>query len=367
MKRRVLVAMSGGVDSSVAAALLVDAGYEVIGATLKLWSEGDGFSESGCCTATDAADARRVASQLGIDYYVFDFVESFKEAVVDPFIDSYAKGMTPNPCVECNRSIKFSVLLDRALHLGCDLLATGHHARIRHCSDRLEGIASERHHKLLRGKDLKKDQSYVLYMLDQPTLERLILPIGELTKSEVRAIAASKRLRTASKPESQDVCFAGTEGVDSFLARHGRGQRRVRLVDGEGNVLGVAERNSLTVGQRRGLGLASGSRMYIREIRPESGAAELAPREDLYRKSILTTDFNWISGCPQESGIKAEVQVRYNSPPTPARLFPLEGGIVDIEFEAPVWAPAPGQIAVAYDGDEVLGGGVISRRVSATI
>lgn len=359
--KRVLVAMSGGVDSSVAAALLVEAGYEVIGVTLKLWTKDGGFSETGCCTAADAADARRVASQLGIAYYVFDFVEAFKRAVVDPFVESYAGGMTPNPCVECNRSIKFSVLMERAAHLGCDLLATGHHARVRHSSAAEGATATRPRHRLLRGTDRTKDQSYALYMLDQSTLAGLILPIGEMTKSEVRRVAASMGLRTAWKRESQDVCFAGKKGVDRFLAEHGGERPKLRIVDGGGNNLGFAPRGALTIGRRRGLGIASGSRLYLKEISPETGTAVVAPREDLYRRRLVADEFRWTSGSPPGSAIHADVQVRYHSPPVPAKVFPLDDGAVDIEFEEPVWAPAPGQIAVAYDGDEVLGGGVIAR------
>lgn len=360
---RVLVAMSGGVDSSVAAALLAEAGYEVVGVTLKLWNSGGGFSETGCCTATDAADARRAASQLGIDYYVFDFVEPFRTAVVDPFVDSYANGMTPNPCVECNRSIKFSLLMERAQDLGCDLVATGHHARIVRGTRVSCGSSSGRPHRLLRGRDRIKDQSYVLYMLDQEMLGKLVFPVGEMTKSEVRAVATSMGLRTASKPDSQDVCFAGKEGVDSFLARHSSSRRRFRIVDEHDNDLGFLTRSALTVGQRRGLGIVSGSRLYVKEICPENGTVKVGQRGDLYRHTLVAVDFKWISGYPPMPSLQAEVRVRYNSPAAPAKLLALDDGAVRIDFEEPVWAPAPGQIAVAYDGDDVLGGGVISRDI----
>lgn len=370
---RVMVAMSGGVDSSVAAALLARAGYEVIGVTLKLWGSNGDFAEAGCCTAADAADARRVASQLGIDYYVFDFVEPFTRTVVDPFVQAYSSGLTPNPCVECNRSIKFSLLLERATHLGCELLATGHHARVRHSSPLGNGdmgsdgpregrsvLVETVRFRLLRGKDRAKDQSYVLYMLDQEKLSRLLLPIGELTKPEVRSIAASLGLRTASKPESQDACFVGPKGVRRFVSERAPRSKPLALVDTRGNELGVTTEGAVTVGQRRGLRVSAGSRMYVKEILPTEGLAILAPREELYKKALVVTEFSWIAGRPPQSAVPAEVQIRYNSAPAPATLFVTGENEVRVEFADPVWAPAPGQIAVAYDGEEVLGGGVIS-------
>ncbi len=362
--KRVLVAMSGGVDSSVAAALLARSGYEVVGITLRLWNGNGGFSETGCCTALDAADARRVASQLGIDYYVFDLVEPFEEKVVTPFIESYSMGLTPNPCVECNRSIKFSILMDRAAKLGCDFVATGHHARIRRPDGPQSDEEGSESYKLLRGKDPAKDQSYVLYMLDQKTLGRLLLPIGEMTKSQVRKVAATMGLRTASKPESQDVCFVGKGGVENFLSSRKAPLERFRVVDDHGNDLGFVARNALTVGQRRRLGVSAGSRLYVKDIDPESGTVTMAPKEKLFRTSLEVFDFNWVSGTPPSSAIHAEVQVRYNASPTPAKLFPLSDGRVRIEFDEPVWAPAPGQIAAAYRGEELLGGGVIDRHMT---
>ncbi|MER3521943.1 MAG: tRNA 2-thiouridine(34) synthase MnmA [Acidimicrobiia bacterium] len=373
--RRVMVAMSGGVDSSVAAALLSQAGYEVVGVTLKLWGGAGEFAETGCCTAADAADARRVASQLGIDYYVFDFVDPFTRAVVDPFVEAYSKGLTPNPCVECNRAIKFSMLLEKATHLGCDLLATGHHARVRHASRRsIEGECSQQRaesdydtgtnadrYELLRGKDKFKDQSYVLYMLDQESLSKLLLPIGELTKAEVRSIAASLGLRTASKPESQDICFVGSRSVSEFVSERAGKSKYLTLVDQHGNDLGQTVLATLTVGQRRGLGVSLGSRMYVKKILPDKRIAVVAPKEDVYEKTITVTDFNWISASPPKSRISAEVQIRYNAPAVKASIVVTGESEVRVEFQQPVWAPAPGQIAVAYDGDEVLGGGVITE------
>ncbi len=391
----VLVAMSGGVDSSVAAALLVRAGYEVVGVTLKLWAPDGGFAESGCCTAGDAADARRVASQLGIDYYVFDFVDSFEEAVVSPFVESYLQGLTPNPCVECNRVVKFDLLMEKARRLGCDYVATGHHARIARrplspgtvaAPDTVAASASAAasntvaapaaqggaepwsefgregavRHVLLRGKDRAKDQSYVLYMLGQDALSRLLFPIGEMTKEEVRATASSLGLRTASKPESQDVCFVGRRSVDTFVAEQSGRRPRLKLVDTLGRRLGTAATGVVTVGQRRGLGLAAGRRLYVKSVDRASGTAVVAPREELFVAAVEVQDFNWVSGRVPESPVRAEVQVRYNSAPTPATLYPEGGTTVRIEFDRPVWAPAPGQVAVAYDRDEVVGGGVIS-------
>src|SRR6478735_790467 len=250
-RRRVLVAMSGGVDSSVAAALLRDAGHDVTGVTLRLWG---GDSDSGCCSVGDVEDARRVAAQLDIPHYVFNFADDFAAAVVDPYVDAYAAGRTPNPCVECNRTIKFGRLLDRSRAMGFDAVATGHHARIT--------VDAGGRRRLARGADGAKDQSYVLYMLREDALMRIRLPVGELTKPEVRAHARRLGLRTADKRESMDVCFITRGGKDAFLgARIGRSPGELVTTDGE-TVGAHAGVDAFTVGQRRGLGVALGVRRY---------------------------------------------------------------------------------------------------------
>ncbi len=251
---RVLVAMSGGVDSSVAAALLLERGYDVTGVTLKLWG---GESDSGCCSVSDVEDARRVAAQLDIPHYVFNFSDDFTANVVDPYVDAYASGRTPNPCVECNRAIKFGRLLDRARALGFDALATGHHARV---------LQRGPKHALARGADRAKDQSYVLYMLGQRELARSLFPVGELTKADVRAHAARLGLRTANKPESMDVCFVKKGGRVQFLQER-TPIRPGEVIDSSGAVVGAHPGvASFTIGQRRGVGVATGERRYVVDV-----------------------------------------------------------------------------------------------------
>ncbi|HEV7863220.1 MAG TPA: tRNA 2-thiouridine(34) synthase MnmA, partial [Acidimicrobiia bacterium] len=274
---RVLVAMSGGVDSSVAAARLLAEGHDVTGVTLKLWG---GESDSGCCSVADVEDARRVAAQLGIPHYTFNFADDFAAAVVGPYVDAHAAGLTPNPCVECNRSIKFGRLLERADATGFDVVATGHHARVAAISDAPDG---RRRFELARGRDPGKDQSYVLYMLAEADLARLRLPVGEMTKADVRAEAAALGLRTADKPESMEVCFITRGGRERFLAERGA-MRAGDVVDPSGRVLGHHDgAAAFTVGQRRGLGVAAGERRYVLDVDAASGSVMVGPYEKLMR------------------------------------------------------------------------------------
>jgi tRNA-specific 2-thiouridylase len=332
--------MSGGVDSSVAAALLLREGHDVTGVTLKLWG---GESDSGCCSVADVEDARRVAAQLGIPHYVFDYTAPFADGVVDPYVRSYAQGATPNPCVECNRVIKFGALLERARLLGFDHLATGHHARV----DR-----TGRAPRLLRGADRAKDQSYVLYMLGPDELARTFLPVGELTKAEVRAEAASLGLRTADKPESMDVCFITRGGRAAFLdarvpARAGS------IVDTEGRVLGEHRGTAhFTVGQRRGLGVAAGARRYVIDVDATSATVTVGTRDDLLRRSVALRDLVFVDRRPAP-GDRLLAQVRAHGEPVPSVL---DGATVVFETSQP--RVAPGQVVALYDGVELLGGGV---------
>ena len=340
MSERVLVAMSGGVDSSVAAARLREAGHDVTGITLKLWG---GESDSGCCSAADVEDARRVAAQLDIPHYVFNFTEAFDADVVQPYVASHAAGETPNPCVECNRTIKFGRLLERADALGFDRVATGHHARVVRDGD---GLA------LARGVDRAKDQSYVLYMLSERELGRVLLPIGELTKAEVRAHATRLGLRTADKPESMDVCFITRGGRARFL--HDRlGARPGPIVDDAGSVVGqhtgVA---AFTVGQRRGLGVAVGERRFVVDVDARSATVTVGRKEQLLRPAVDLRDLRFVAGAPP-TGADLLVQSRAHGNPTPGRL---QGDRV--EFAAPQPRVAPGQVVALYDGDRVLGGGI---------
>lgn len=339
---RILVAMSGGVDSSVAAALLRDQGHEVIGVTLRLWG---GASDSGCCSVSDVEDARRVADQLDIPHYVFNFADDFEHHVVHPYVAAHVQGTTPNPCVECNRHIKFDRLLRRCEDLGADRVATGHHARI--VSDPQRGPS------VARGADRAKDQSYVLHPLGPSELARTIFPVGELTKDEVRGIAGRLGLRTAAKADSQDVCFiTRTEGRDGFLGR------RIELhpatvVDGAGHTVGEVEAVELvTVGQRRGLRLAGGrDRRYVVDVDVEGRMVRVGSYSDLLVSSVRLESTSWSSEHPP--GGRLEAQCSAHGTPVPAVV---EGDLV--RFLRPRPRVAPGQSVVLYDGDVVVGGGI---------
>jgi tRNA-specific 2-thiouridylase len=350
---RVLVAMSGGVDSSVAAALALEAGHDVVGVTLKQWVDPDGgMPVAGCCTVADAEDARRVAAQLDVPYYVLDYVDEFRAAVVDRMGAEYLAGRTPNPCIECNRRVRFRALLERTAALGCDALVTGHHARI----DRSGGRP-----RLLRGVDRDKDQSYVLHMLSADDLERVVLPVGELTKTEVRDRAAALGLRTAAKPESQDLCFVGPEGMRGFLQRRLPEARRPGdVIDTSGEVVGRHDGAvGYTVGQRKGLGLAVGERRYVIEVRPTDATVVVGTRDDLLADGCVVGGVTWVSGSPPEADDDVAIQIRYRSPAVGASIT-VDGDRVMARFADPVAAIAPGQAGVFYRGDEVLGGGVIA-------
>jgi tRNA-uridine 2-sulfurtransferase len=337
----VVVAMSGGVDSSVAAARCLEAGHEVTGVTLRLWG---GESDSGCCSVADVEDARRVAAQLGVPHYTFNFADDFSRDVVDPYVAAYAAGRTPNPCVDCNRHVKFGRLLDRALALGADRVATGHHARVRQADDGTW--------RLHRGADRAKDQSYVLRTLGQSELARTLLPVGELTKADVRARARELGLRTADKAESQDVCFITKGGRVPFLAARGALRPgRLRTPDGTdlGGHDGVA---AFTIGQRRGLGVAVGERRYVVDVDAATDTVVVGTRHDLLVDELALDDLTWVVGRPPD-GTRLGVQTS------------AHGAVVDatlrgdrLVLDAPRPRVAPGQVIACYDGDELLGGAV---------
>jgi tRNA-specific 2-thiouridylase len=342
---RVLVAMSGGVDSSVAAAVLVDAGHQVVGATMKLWG---GASDSGCCSVADTEDARRVAQQLGIAHHVFNFTADFDHHVVDPYVAAHAAGTTPNPCVACNRHLKFDRFLVRAAQLGFDAVATGHHARV--------AGGPPGPWRLERGADRAKDQSYVLHMLGQDQLGRLRLPVGQMTKAEVRARAAAAGLRTATKPDSQDVCFISrTGGREAFLGPR-IGLHPGRVVDTEGNELGkVAAVELVTVGQRRGLGPPPGAgagRRYALNVDVAGATVTVAPLAALLTDTVRVESMTWVDQ-PVPPGTPVEVQFSAHGRPEEAIWT---GGAV--ATARPVRRVAPGQSVVLYAGDQVLGGGI---------
>ena len=347
---KALVAMSGGVDSSVAAALMVEAGHDAVGVTLKQWERPDGgLPTAGCCTVADATDARRVASMLDIPYYVLDHTADFMGSVVEPFVDGYARGRTPNPCVDCNRRVRFATLLERTESLGCDVLVTGHHARVHHSPDGP---------RLLRAVDRTKDQSYVLHMLDRSSLTRVRLPIGEMTKAEVRAKAASLGLPTASKPDSQDLCFVDDDYRAFVRDRRPQVARPGDIVDRDGEVVGRHEGTvDFTVGQRRGLGVAVGEPRYVVEVRPETATVVIGDRSDLLRSECVVTEVSFVAGsAPEESAVG--VKVRSRGEPVAATLHP-KGDRWLVRYVEPQPSAAPGQAAVFYRGDEVLGGGTI--------
>ncbi|MBO0693898.1 MAG: tRNA 2-thiouridine(34) synthase MnmA [Acidimicrobiaceae bacterium] len=348
---RVLVAMSGGVDSSVAAALLVAEGHEVVGATMKLWG---GPSDSGCCSVADVEDARRVAQQLGIPHHVFNFTDDFDRQVVEPYVSAHAAGVTPNPCVACNRHLKFDRFARRALQLGFDRIATGHHARV---------VATDAGWELRRAEDRAKDQSYVLHMLDQRQLSRLLLPVGTMPKAEVRSRAAALGLRTAAKPDSQDVCFISRSGGRAAFLGDRIPFRPGKVVDAAGTVVGsVPAVELVTVGQRRGLGnltsepaadrTGSPERIYAVDVDIEGAVVTVGGLEALMVDEVAVTGWTW-TGHPVPEGTAIEVQ-------TSAHGCPVQGtwGETAVRLDTPVRRVAPGQSVVAYLGDRVLGGGV---------
>ncbi len=352
---KALVAMSGGVDSSVAAALMLEAGYDVIGVTLKQWEGADGeMPTAGCCTVGDAEDARRAAAQLDIPYYVLDYVDEFTEKVVRRFGEIYMQGRTPNPCIECNRTVRFHALLDRTTELGCDILVTGHHARVTHDADG---------YHLRRGHDDGKDQSYVLHMLGQDELSRIQLPIGEITKTEVRDRARRLGLRTADKPDSQDLCFVGDGDYRSFLREYfPETVIPGKVVTTEGEVVADhAGTIDFTIGQRKGLGVAVGEPHYVVDIEPQTAVVTIGRREDLLAGGCLVEEMTFVSGSPPTDAAVA-VKIRYRSNPIDATLE-LSGDQSALRFVSPQIGVAPGQAAVLYRDDEVLGGGTISAAI----
>jgi len=345
---RVLAAMSGGVDSSVAAALLLDDGHEVVGATMKLWG---GPSDQGCCSVADVDDARRVCQQLGVAHHVFNFSEDFNAAVVDPYIEAHTHGRTPNPCVECNRHLKFDRFLRRAQQLGFDAIATGHHAKV---------VAEDGRFALRRGHDSAKDQSYVLHMLGQSSLAQTLLPVGAMTKTEVRAIADARGLRTAAKPDSQDTCFLPSTGGRSTFLGDRIPLRPGRVVDAAGNAMGVVDAIELvTVGQRRGLGVGAvasnnGEARYAVGVDTDAGVVTVGTIDDLFVDHQRVSAITWTDDAAP-SGAPVQVQSSAHGATAPATW--MGDGV---EWASPYRRIAPGQSVVLYadDNDRVLGGGI---------
>lgn len=354
MSETVLVAMSGGVDSSVAALLLVEQGFRVVGVTLRLFDAcGDPRARS-CCALEDAFDAGAVAKRLGIEHRILEHQEAFERLVIQPFVEAYAAGRTPNPCITCNERVKFGSLWDYAKAEGFDFIATGHHARLVPVSGGVQ---------LRRGADADKDQSYVLFPLGDELRRRTLLPVGGWLKADLRERARSAGLPTADKPESQDICFVGGGSYAEFVGRRlpNAPPGPLRHVDGRelGRHGGV---HRFTVGQRRGLGVPASEPLYVTAIDPVTGEVTVGPRAATTAARFRVERWLW-HAPPQEHGAEGEIQVRYRQPPRPARFIEGEGSVV-VEFLAEPQAVTPGQAAVAYRGDVVLGGGWIQGRMA---
>ena len=355
MNKKAIIAMSGGVDSSVAALLMKEKGYDCIGVTMKLFNnEQAGISkEKSCCSLDDVEDARAVARKLDIPYYVFNFSDNFEKNVIERFIEAYHNGRTPNPCIDCNRYIKFKKLFLRMKELSMDYVVTGHYARIAY--DEKSG-----RYLLKKGIDDSKDQSYVLYSLTQEQLSHTLLPLGELEKSEVRRIAEENGFINADKPDSQDICFVPDGNYASFIEKHtGKASPHGNFLSTGGDVMG--EHMGIihyTIGQRKGLGIAAGRPVYVCDIRPEDNTVILGENDDLFSSTLVAGDINLISCESIVEPIRIKAKIRYRQPAQPAEAV-IKNGKLYVTFDEPQRAITKGQAVVLYDGDIVVGGGVI--------
>jgi tRNA-uridine 2-sulfurtransferase len=356
---RIVVAMSGGVDSSVAAALLARQGHEVIGLSMQLYDQSGRDAAGGevrfgsCCTIDDLHDARRVAARLGIPHYIVNFEQKFTETVVSNFLQEYTAGRTPIPCVHCNGDLKFATLVERAEGMDAAWVATGHYARVGR--DQATGRSW-----LRRGVDPGKDQSYFLFTLTQPQLARAMFPLGDLEKPAVRELARELGLEVADKPDSHEICFVPDGNHAAFVERHARAPGAGAIRDQEGHVLGRHDGvHHFTVGQRKGLGLSAGVRLYVVGLDAADNSVTVGPREALERRELSAAGVNWIAGAPPAGPVRMTAQVRYRHRAAPGTLEPIGADGARVVFDEPQAAIAPGQAAVFYDGDEVIGGGWI--------
>lgn len=354
MNKRVLVAMSGGVDSSVATAILKEAGYEVIGATMKVWpKELCGHEkQKSCCSLKDIEDARKVSRILGVRHYVLNFEAEFRKNVIDYFTDEYLSARTPNPCIICNEKIKFGGLLKKAEGLGCDFIATGHYARI----EAGEPV------RLREAIDKSKDQSYVLFSLKQSQLKKVLFPIGGLTKNEVRAKAKEFGLSVCDKPDSQEICFVPGDNYSDFIKNYRNiAPQKGNIIDAFGKTLGQHMGFwNFTIGQRRGLGIASKAPLYVLEIRPKQNIIVVGDAKDIKKKRFLVKKVNWLANAPERER-ELKVKIRYNHKRAAASIRGLGGNKAEINFKDLQDAITPGQAAVFYDGEYVAGGGWIDK------
>ena len=353
---KIVVAMSGGVDSSVAAALLADQGHEVIGVSMQLYDQAEGRASFGsCCSLDDLHDARRVAAAINIPHYVLNLERQFDETVVSNFVREYTSGRTPLPCAHCNGDLKFAELASRARGFGADAVATGHYAQVEH-----DGVTNR--YRLKRGVDPAKDQSYFLFSLTQEQLSRAVFPVGDRDKDEVRAYARSRQLPVADKPDSQEICFVPDYDYAGFVAKRAPETiARGTIVDEQGRVLGGhAGIHRFTVGQRKGLGLAhsTGTPVYVLEVRPAEREVVVGPKTSLERATLTAAGVNWIEAEPA-SAIRLSVQIRHRHPAALATVRSLGDGHAEVLFDAPQIAITPGQAAVFYQGNYVVGGGWI--------